>query len=49
MLSINMNRQPNSTSFKGYTKQLAQDVLEITGKETKAKIFTNNINYRTFE
>ena len=49
MLSINMNKQPNSTSFKGYTKQLAQDVLEITGKETKAKIFTNNINYRTFE
>ena len=43
MLSINMNKQPNSTSFKGYTKQLAQDVLEITGKETKAKVFAKEI------
>ena len=31
MLSINMNKQPNSTSSKGYTEELAQDVLEITG------------------
>ena len=35
-----------NVNFKGI-HNLAQDVLVISGKETKAKIFTNNVNYQT--
>jgi len=35
-----------NVSFKGGT-HLLQDILTITGTQTKAKIFTNNINYQT--
>lgn len=46
----NMNlKQSMSPNFRGFKSSLPKDVLEITGSQTKAKVFTNNINYQTFE
>jgi len=42
----NKSGKSRSISFKGING-LVQDVLVIAGKETKAKIFTNNVNYQT--
>ncbi len=45
-VNLKQNKSPN---FKGLQHTLPKDVLEITGSQTKAKVFTNNINYQTFE
>lgn len=41
--NIRKNTSNQKINFKGFQKQLAQDVLEITGKETKAKVFAKEI------
>lgn len=41
------NNFKQNVSFNGGAHQLLQDVLTITGTQTKAKIFTNNVNYQT--
>ena len=41
-------KKMTNLSFKGVDKSLTQDVLEIKGSQTKAKVFTNNIDYQTF-
>lgn len=47
------SRNNSSPSFKGkglgLEKVLKSDILEIKGSETTAKVFTNNIDCRTFE
>ncbi len=47
-LNANQNYKyyTGKTNFKGLA-QTGKDVMIITGKETKAKIFTNNVNYST--
>lgn len=44
-----INQQQKTPNFKGLRHTLPHDVLEITGTQTKAKVFTNNVNYQTFE
>ncbi len=40
------NQKHKGLNFKSFHKTLTRDVLEIKGKETCAKIFTNNVEYK---
>ncbi len=52
-LGKSFNYQPqikkNTPSFNGLEKSPSSDIVEIRGSETKAKVFTNNLDYQTFE